>query len=107
MIKKMVNIIKLLLLYVRYVLFSNLKVAYHLLFRMARFQPGLLEYEVSDLNRYQAFTLFNIISMTPGTLSVDWLKNENKILVHTLYGRETYSIIKDISLLERIIKKSF
>lgn len=47
-------------------------------------QGGILEYNVSVHTSWQLILLFNMISMTPGSLSLDLLKDGRVIQVHLL-----------------------
>jgi len=104
--KKQFFLIILIIQYAYTVVVSNLKLSFDILFRPHLFEPGFFDYDTSDMKPFQNFTLFNLISMTPGTLSVTYNWEKHLITVHTLYGKQKYTVIKDIEYLQKLIIKS-
>ncbi len=72
--------------YLSDVLFGGLRVARDILSPNPNFQPILLHVPVSLESPTKRFILANLISMTPGTLTVAEENGGKTLLVHSLYG---------------------
>jgi multicomponent Na+:H+ antiporter subunit E len=67
---------------------SNLQLARDILRRTPRFAPAILAFDISSLGLVHIGLLINLVSLTPGTLSID-IDGSGKILyVHTLYFQD-------------------
>lgn len=64
---------------------SNLRIAADALRPEPRFDPGFLRVSVRGYGTAQWWKAASLISMTPGTLSVDLDEESQTLLVHTLY----------------------
>lgn len=90
--------------YLREMTLSNFRVALDSLRPQPRFVPGFLELDLngySDLQRWGAACL---ISMTPGTLSLDLDEKSNQLLVHSLYLSDPDAAKRE---LERLLESAF
>jgi len=66
---------------------------------------GIFTIETNLYKPRQVIFLFNLISMTPGTLSVDLYDDNRKIDVHVLDMRDKAAIERTIARLEHLIQK--
>lgn len=70
------------------VVLSNVRVAYDILTPRNQMTPQLVSVSVDGLTNQQVFALMNLVTMTPGTLSLD-IDDEAKILqIHSMYTRD-------------------
>ena len=83
--------------YAKAVLWSNLIVARAALAPKPRIQPGVLTVTYEGLSERQAAMLANLITMTPGTLSVDLRHDSRELVLHTLYLNESESLRQSIA----------
>lgn len=100
--RSLLMLLRFLPIYLREMTLSNIRVAGDALRPRPKFSPGFVEVDVrgySDLQRWGAACL---ISMTPGTLSLD-LKGD-ELLVHSLYLSEPEATKKE---LETLIENAF
>ncbi|AUX25766.1 hypothetical protein SOCEGT47_063170 [Sorangium cellulosum] len=67
---------------------SNVQLARDVLRLKLPFHPQLLRLDVGDLGRTQVVLLANLISLTPGTITVDAESDGSALLVHTLYAAD-------------------
>jgi multicomponent Na+:H+ antiporter subunit E len=65
---------------------SNIRVAHDVLTPHYRMTPALLHLPTTGLTDRQKFALANLVSMTPGTLSIDYIDNDNVLLIHSMYS---------------------
>lgn len=73
-------------LYLRDVVFGALRVARDVLTPRPRLDPVILRVPVSLASPTKRFLLANLISMTPGTVTVAEEDNGATLVVHSLYG---------------------
>ncbi|MFM7294531.1 MAG: Na+/H+ antiporter subunit E [Burkholderiales bacterium] len=78
------------------ILKSNLDVARLILGREAEIQPDFLWIPLEVTDTYAKTALAGIITMTPGTLSVDFSEDGKYLLVHALHVTDKAQLIKDI-----------
>ena len=95
--KRAFAFLNLLLFFAKEVVLSNLQVARDVLGRTGRLRPGIVTIRISDLTERQAFVLANLITMTPGTLSLDLSIEERTLTLHTLYSDQTEKLQQTIS----------
>jgi multicomponent Na+:H+ antiporter subunit E len=67
----------------------------------------LLEYKVKNNNRWNILLFFNMVSMTPGSLSVDLLDDGQTISVHLLHEKDTREFYETAGRLEKLLNKVF
>lgn len=77
-----------LLFYIKEVIVSNFQVAYDVLTPRHRSSPAIIAVPVENLNDRQIAALANLITMTPGTLTLD-LEGEDKryLSIHDMFAR--------------------
>lgn len=72
--------------YLKEIVAGALYVAYDVLTPTSRISPVLLRLPIADLNPRKRLLLANLITMTPGTLSVGEEDEGTILLIHSLYG---------------------
>jgi multicomponent Na+:H+ antiporter subunit E len=82
--------------YFKEVLLSNLKVAKDVLSPNPTFNCGIVEVPVKKLNDFGVAWLANMVSMTPGTLSLTYDSEKSSLCIHTMYMDDEASFIKSI-----------
>lgn len=85
-ITKLPRLIEFGIFYAKEVALSNLKVAYEVLTPNYGMKPGFIELDLKDMTDQQILFAANLITMTPGTLSLD-VSNEmpHRLKVHGMY----------------------
>ena len=66
-------------------LLANLRVAYSVLAPRKRLRPGIVAVPLDVQTDTEITLLVNLITLTPGTLSLDVSDDRNVLYVHTLY----------------------
>ncbi|MEO5731529.1 MAG: Na+/H+ antiporter subunit E [Byssovorax sp.] len=77
-------------------LVANLTLARDILRRTPTFHPGLVRIDVDDLGESGSALLANLISLTPGTLTVDMGERGRPVYVHTLYASDPAEVRRQI-----------
>ena len=69
--------------------------------------PAIYEVPVRLKKDHEILALVNLITMTPGTLSLDLSKDKKKLYVHSMYTGNKKDFIQEIKELEKRIHRSF
>jgi multicomponent Na+:H+ antiporter subunit E len=89
-----------LLFYVRQLVLSNLRVAHDVLTPTHYMKPGMIGVRLDAETDAEITLLANLLTMTPGTLSVDVSDDRGTLYIHAMY-------IDDIEEFRREIKEGF
>ena len=79
------NFLRFFPIYVKEMTLSNLRVAIDALRPEPKFHPGFLRISLEGYDPVQWWEAASLITMTPGTLSVDFDEESKTLLVHSLY----------------------
>lgn len=71
--------------YLKELVLSSLFVAYDILTPKDLMRPGIVEVPVDLKSETAIIALANLISMTPGSLTVDMTPDKKKIYIHAMY----------------------
>jgi multisubunit Na+/H+ antiporter MnhE subunit len=97
------NLIRFLPIYLREMTLSNLRVALDALRPEPRFHPGFLRISLKGYDPLQWWEAASLITMTPGTLSVDFDEKSETLLVHSLYLQDPEQTKQE---LEKLVRQS-
>ena len=69
-----------------------------------RMTPAMLRVGVGDLTDRQILVLGNLVTMTPGTLSIDVEGGRGQLLIHSMYSADPEAEVRDLetNYVERI-----
>ena len=102
------ELFKFALFYLWEVVISNLRVARDVILPSDRMKPAILQVDVSGLAERQLLATANLITMTPGTLSLEVNSGEQKLVVHSLYVEDEESATQELeNLFKERIRRVF
>jgi multicomponent Na+:H+ antiporter subunit E len=78
--------------FIRELVIANVHLARDILSPVPPFQPGFVRFDIRDLGPTQTVLLTNLVSLTPGTLTVDVDDQGDTLYVHTLYAQDPASV---------------
>lgn len=81
-------------------LLSNLKVAYDVLTPTHHMCPGVIAMPLDAVSDAEITIVANLISLTPGTLSLDVSTDKKVLYIHVMYLDDRESVIQSIKVLE-------
>lgn len=81
---------------------ANVRLARDLLRRRPPFRHAFLRVEVGDLGPARISLLGALVSLTPGTVTVD-VTDERSIVVHTIYAQDLQSVRQGVLRFARLI----
>ena len=88
------------LFYLKEVVLSNIRIAYDIVTPRHRMKPGIIAVPLGELSDLQLLSLANLVTMTPGTLSLDVSDDRKVLYIHAMY-------VDDADALRREIKSNF
>ena len=84
-LKKLPSVIGFLAFFLWELTKANLKVAYDVVTPTNYMRPGIVSYELEATSDIEITLLMNLISLTPGTLSLDVSSDKKVLYVHAMY----------------------
>jgi multicomponent Na+:H+ antiporter subunit E len=75
---------------------ANLQVAYEVMTPGLRVSPGIIRVPLDVETDFEISLLANLITLTPGTLSLDVSKDNKVLYVHTMYVEDKEEFIASI-----------
>lgn len=85
LLRRFIALIEFMGFYLWEVVLSNLRVAYDVLTPTHHMKPEFIRVDVTGMTDTQLMAVANLITMTPGTLSVDVTEDQNELIVHAMY----------------------
>lgn len=95
--RKSRKIISLMFLFLYELVLSTVKVAILVIKPKLDFEPGIIAYPLAVKSDSEITLLANLITLTPGTLSVDVSDDKKTLYVHAIDATDPAGIIADIS----------
>lgn len=87
---------------------SGIKVAQMVLRRDMGLHPGIIAYPLSVKRDFEITILANLITLTPGTLSVDVSDDRGTLYIHCVDATDPAAVVKDMQTsFERRIQEAF
>ena len=93
---KLLYLLSFLLFYLKEFILSNLRVVKDVLSPHPQIAPDFIELPLDLKNDTAIFILANLITMTPGTLTVDLSEDKRTLLVHSIYVHDAQALKTDL-----------
>lgn len=84
------------LFYVGELVLSNLRLARDILTRPIHARPAVIAVPLDELNDLQLLALNNLVTMTPGTLSLDISDDRRMLFIHAMYVSDPDAFRREI-----------
>jgi len=102
------RIVRLILFFIYDLIMSSLQVAYDVLTPKDNSNPKIIEMPLDVESDIEILLVTNLISLTPGTLSLDVTPDRKTLIVHAMFADDPDAVIKDLkSGMERMVKEVF
>ncbi|MBX3395386.1 MAG: Na+/H+ antiporter subunit E [Phycisphaerae bacterium] len=95
-ITKFPRFIKLMLYFLKDLVISNLRVAYDILTPTYHMRPGIIAVPLDASTDLEITTLSNLITLTPGTLSLDISSDRKVLYIYTMFVEDRDAIVREI-----------
>ena len=102
-IHSVVGVVRLTVAFLRELVVANVHLARDILRPVPQFRPGFVRFDAADLGPAQTVLLANLVSLTPGTVSVDLDERGDTLVVHTLYAHDPASVRQGIRRFANLI----
>ncbi len=94
-LRKITSLIIFIPYYVYEVISSNLRVAYDILSPADHFSPAIISIPLEPMSDLQLLVLSNLVTMTPGTLTMDVSADRKFLTVHAMYVDDVDAFVRD------------
>lgn len=105
LLKKTYYIVEFIVFYLTKLIQANLYIAWDILTPKMHTSPGFMEVPVTLKSNLGLLLFSNLLSMTPGTLSMDISDDKKRILVHVLYYSSDNMMQSDFKGIQDKIKR--
>lgn len=82
--------------FVRELFIANLRMAYYVVMPLNRMRPGIIGVPLEPMSDLEITALANLLTLTPGTLSVDVSEDKRTLYVHVMYYRDRDAFQREI-----------
>lgn len=104
--KPVLAVVKLFLIFCWEILISNLNVLVYVFRPISDLHPGIVAMDVDFKTDFELTLLTSLITMTPGTMTVDVAENEKRIYIHALDCSHPEALVQHIrNTFEKSIKE--
>lgn len=93
---KVVRLIVFALFFIRELIVSNLRVAYDVITPSHYMRPGVIAYPLQAKTPGEITILANLISLTPGTLSLDVSSDKKVLYIHVMYMQDEAQVMEGL-----------
>lgn len=100
--RKLPKLMNLLAFFTKELIVANIRVAHDVLTPTTLMRPCIIALPLNAKTDYEITILANMISLTPGTLSLDLSEDKKILFVHAIYFKET-----DSTEIKKSIKNGF
>ena len=84
---------------------ANFYIAYDLVTPKLKVNPAILKVPITIKSEFGILLFSNLLSMTPGSLSLDISPDKKTIFVHVLYDHDREKTLKEIEKIQDRIRK--
>ena len=99
------HIVAFILFYLYKLVEANLIIAYDIVTPKLSINPGFIEVPLTLKSNFGMLLFSNLLSMTPGSLSIDITDDKKTILVHVLYQTTEEQMLNEFERMQRKIKR--
>lgn len=104
-LKKIAAVFDFIIFYLVKLVTANIYIAYDILTPKMHTSPGFIRIPLTIVSRPGLLLFSNLLSMTPGTLTIEISPDRKTILVHVLYGKNEKKLVREIKKTQEKIKR--
>lgn len=93
--------------YLKNLVRANIAVAYDIITPKHRMQPGIIRVPLKLETDFSILMLVNLITMTPGTMSLDISSDKTYLYIHAMYLKDKEKVVEEIKEMENRVHKIF
>lgn len=88
--------IKLLVYFLKEVVITSIKVVWDVLTPTHLSEPDIIRYPLDAKSDLEIMLLANMISMTPGSLTLDISDDRSHLIIHAMFAQDAAAVIKEL-----------
>lgn len=104
-VKKIYFAIEFVVYYLYNLAAANIYIAWDILTPRMRMKPAFMEVPVKLTSDFGLLLFSNLLSMTPGTMSIDISEDKKTVLVHVLYYKSEEIMLNEFFKMQEKIKR--
>jgi multicomponent Na+:H+ antiporter subunit E len=93
---KLIQIVRFLSFFIKELIIANLRVAWHVITPSSFFKPGIVAVPLEEMSDLEATLLANILTLTPGSFSVDLSSDRTVLYVHVMDVHDPEKVKREI-----------
>jgi multicomponent Na+:H+ antiporter subunit E len=93
---KVIQIVRFLSFFIKELIVANLRVAWHVVTPSSFFKPGIVAVPLEEMTDLEATLLANILTLTPGSFSVDLSSDRKVLYVHVMDVHDPEKVKQEI-----------
>jgi multicomponent Na+:H+ antiporter subunit E len=102
------RILRLILFFIYELVMSSIRVAWDVMTPGDQSTPAILDMPLDVTSDFEILLVTNLISLTPGTLSLDVSDDRKTLTFHAMYAEDPQAVIDDLkSGMERLVREVF
>lgn len=94
--RRVFQILGFLIFFVKEMVAANIRMAYYTIMPLSRLKPGIVAVEIEGMSNLEITIMANLITLTPGTLSLDVSQDRSQLIVHCMDASDPERIKRDI-----------
>lgn len=94
--RRLWKVLRFAMFYIEEMILSNFRVAHDVLTPRDHFRPGIVAIRLPELSDLQLITLTNLVTMTPGTISMDVTDDRRTLYLHSMYIEDPEALRRQI-----------
>lgn len=102
-VRSITGSLRLLVGFFRELVLANVQLAHDILRPVPPFRPGFIAFDIRDLGPTETVFLANLISLTPGTLTVDVDDEGYTLYIHSMYAEDPEETRRSIRRLANLV----
>lgn len=102
------RVVRLILFFLYDLVVSSIRVTFDVLTPDHKSKPAILEMPLDVKSDLEILLVTNLISLTPGTLSIDVTPDRKTLIIHAMFAHDPERLIKNLKTgIERLVKEVF
>jgi len=90
------HIVALIWFFVKELVLANFRMAYYTVMPLNRMRPGVIAVPLEPMDDVELTVLSNLLTLTPGTLSLDVSKDQRTLFVHVMWFQDAEQVRREI-----------
>lgn len=100
------RVIRLIAFFLYELMLSSLQVVWDVLTPQHKSSPCVLELPLTVEGEFEILLVTNLISLTPGTLSLDVTPDRKRLIVHAMFADDPQAVLEGLARFDRMVKEA-